>query len=62
MARCQLSDKTGRCRAKATDATMLVLDAEGDEDYLTMAVYSCPRHTAWMRLQTPAVDPDTLPS
>lgn len=60
MARCQLTDKEGRCRAKATDMTIVVLDAEGEEDYLTMEVRSCPRHTVWMRLQTPSVEPDTL--
>jgi hypothetical protein len=37
-----------------------VLDAEGEEDYLTLEVRSCPRHTVWMRLQTPPVEPDTL--
>lgn len=60
MARCMLSDKQGRCHAKATDMTLIVLDAEGDTDYLTMEVRSCPQHTVWMRLQTPAVDPSTL--
>lgn len=60
MARCLLIDKDGRCRAKATDSTVIVLDHEGEEDYLTMEVRSCPRHTVWMRLQTPAVEPDVL--
>lgn len=60
MARCQLTDRDGRCRAKATDSTLLVLDSEGDEDYLTMEVRSCPRHTVWMRLQIPSVESDTL--
>ena len=60
MARCNLIDKEGKCRAKATDITIVVLDHEGGEDYLTMEVRSCPKHTVWMRLQTPAVDPDPL--
>ncbi len=51
-----LTDKGGRCRAKATDMSIIVLDAEGEEDYLTMEVRTCPGHTVWMRLQTPAVD------
>lgn len=55
-----LSDKAGRCHAKATDMTIVVLDAEGDTDYLTMEVRSCPQHTVWLRLQTPAVDLDSL--
>lgn len=60
MARCQLADKAGKCRGKASDSTTLVLDAEGEADYLTLEVRTCPRHTVWMRLQTPAVDHDTL--
>ena len=60
MARCMLSDKEGRCRAKATDMSIIVLDQEGEEDYLTLEVRSCPGHTVWMRLQTPSVEPDTL--
>lgn len=60
MARCMLTDKGGRCRAKVTDMTVVVLDHEGDEDYLTLEVGSCPRHTVWMRLQTPAVEPGML--
>jgi hypothetical protein len=62
MARCQLSDKEGRCRGKASDISILVLDQEGDEDYLTMEVRTCPHHTVWMRVQTQAVDVDALPS
>jgi len=60
MARCMLTDLGGRCRAKATEATILVLDAEDGTDYLTMEVRSCPQHTVWLRLQTPAVESDTL--
>jgi hypothetical protein len=60
VARCQLSDKEGKCRAKATDMTIVVLDHEGDEDYLTLEVRTCPGHTVWMRLQTPAVEVDQL--
>lgn len=60
MARCQLIDLGGRCRAKATDSTLIVLDHEGGTDYLTMEVRTCPGHTVWMRLQTPAVAYDTL--
>ncbi len=61
MARCQLSDEEGKCRAKATDMTIVVLDHEGGKDYLTLEVRSCPGHTVWMRLQTPAVDIADLP-
>lgn len=61
MARCMLTDKGGHCRGKATDMTIVVLDHEdGGDDYLTMEVRTCPHHTVWMRLQTPAVDPATL--
>ncbi len=55
------TDKGGRCRAKATDISIIVLDAEGEEEYLTLEVRSCPSHTVWLRLQTPAVDVADLP-
>lgn len=60
MARCMLTDLGGRCRAKATDSSLVVLDHEGDTEYLTLEVRTCPGHTAWMRLQTPAVTPEAL--